>query len=119
MAKRKLRIRKGRTGYNKHHLIFQRRHYSRGYAKLLREAFVYEIPVSIHDELHNAILHDVPRPSDVEIRDMYRTYLAHKELIDNSDMLTVCEWLATACRDPAWRACMMRQYNFLKEKIHG
>lgn len=110
---------KRRKGYNKHHLLFQRRHYAKGYAKWLREIFVYEIPIGIHDELHYAVLHDVPRPSDVELRDIYRMYLKHKEIIDNSDVLTVCEWLASACHDPAWRACMMRQYNFLKEKMGG
>ena len=114
-----MRRKRFRKGYNRHHLIFQRKHYAKGYAKALREAFVYEIPIHIHDELHNTVLHDVPRPSDAEIKSMYLTYLAHKEVIDQADILTACEWLATACRDPAWRACMFRQYNFLKEKMHG
>jgi hypothetical protein len=100
-------------------LIFQRKHYAKGYAKLLRQAFVYDVPISIHDELHATVIHDIPRPSDAEIRDMYRTYLAHKDLIDQCDMLTVCEWLATACKDKAWQACMLRQYYFLKEKMGG
>lgn len=118
MSKRK-RIKKVKRPqcFNKHHLIFQHRHYSRGYAKLLREAFVYDIPIDIHNELHNVILHDIPRPSDTEIREMYQAYISHKELIEASDVLTVCEWLATACRDPAWQACMMRQYKFLKSKM--
>lgn len=121
MSKRKRikKVKKRQYGSNKHHLIFQHRHYSRGYAKLLREAFVYEIPIDVHNELHNVILHDIPRPSDTEIREMYQTYISHKELFEASDVLTVCEWLATACRDPAWQACMMRQYKFLKSKMDG
>lgn len=113
------RVIRALIGRNRHHLIFQRKHYNKGYAKALRKAFVYDLDVNIHNELHNVILHDVPRPSDKAIRNMYFTYLRHKDVIEKADILTACEWLATACDDPAWRACMFRQYYFLKEKMGG
>lgn len=116
---RKRRVKKLKTGSNRHHLIFQRKHYKRGYAKALRQAFVYDLDINIHNELHNVVLHDVPRPSDEDIRNMYFAYLRHKDVAQRVDILTACEWLATACRDPAWRACMFRQYYFLKSKLGG
>lgn len=119
MGKKKVKARKRPHGVNRHHLIYQRRHYGRGYAKMLREAFVYDLDIDIHNELHNDVLHDVPRPSDAELKEMWFTYLRHKKLIESSDILTVCEWLMTACRDPAWQACMRRQYEFLRSRLGG
>lgn len=105
-------------GCNKHHLLFQRKHYNKGVARKLRRIFVYDLDIKIHRELHE-YLHDIPLPSGKELNEIYNTYLAHKEVIDEADILTACEWLATACTDSAWRACMMRQYNFLKSKMDG
>lgn len=101
---------------NKHHLLFQRKHYNKGYAKRLRNAFTFYIDEDIHRELHE-VLHDIPRPSDRELVNLYNTYIRHKDVIQRSDILTVCEWLATSCNNPAWRACMFRQYYFLKNKL--
>lgn len=106
------------NGCNRHHLLFQRKHYNKGVARKLRRIFVYDLDIEIHKELHQH-LHDIPLPSGKELNEIYETYLAHKELIDNADILTACEWLATACNDSAWRACMMRQYDFLKSKMDG
>ena len=117
MAKRKKRRKCAST--NRHHLIFQRKHYCDGYAKLLREAFVYELDVDLHNELHNYVLHDVPRPSNVEIKAAWLKYQAERDIIATYSIIDACEWLMRACADPAWRACMQRQLIFLKSHLGG
>lgn len=104
---------------NRHHLIFQRKHYRDGYAKLLREAFVYELDIDLHNELHNTILHDVPRPSGAEIKAAWLKYERERDIIAKYDIIDACEWLMQACDDPAWRACMQRQLIFLRSRLGG
>ena len=119
MSKKRLKARKRPCGRNRHHLIYQRRHYDRGYAKMLREAFVYELEVNIHNELHNDILHDVPRPSNAEIKAAWDTFQRDRDTIASYDIVKACEWLMLACADPAWRACMARQLDFLRSRLGG
>jgi len=118
MSKRKINRKARRHGsVNRHHLIFQRAHYRDGYAKLLREAFIYEIDIDIHNELHKYILHDVPRPSNAEIKAIWLKYVDERDIIATYDIIEACEWLMQACTDPAWRACMHRQLIFLKSSL--
>lgn len=102
---------------NRHHLIYQGRHWHTGYAKLLRDHFVRTLNVGLHNELHNAVLHDVPRPSDAEIKELWFKYLADQERIDAMDIKEACKWLFLECEDPAWQACMARQYYFFSERL--
>lgn len=118
MSKKK-RLHKKPSGYNRHHLIFQRRHYAHGYAKMLREAFVYDLDIGTHNELHNLVLHDVPRPSDAEIKAAWDAYEHDRDVISTYNIVKACEWLMMACADPAWRACMARQLNFLRSHLGG
>ena len=104
---------------NRHHLIFQRTHYRDGYAKLLREAFVYELDIDLHNELHNYVLHDVPRPSNAEIKAAWLKYQAERDIIAKYDIIDACKWLMLSCYDPAWRACMQRQLIFLRSNLGG
>lgn len=105
-------------GQNRHHLIYQGRHFSSGYGKMLRAAFVYPLDINIHNELHNSILHDIPRPSNAEIKAMWIAYQESQETIAALNIVDACEWLMLACEDSAWRACMERQWRFLKNKLH-
>lgn len=119
MGKRGRRIRKQQRAKhtNRHHLIYQRTHYGTGYGFLLRQAFVFEIDVEIHNELHKHILHDVPRPPETELKRAWEAYQANKYIIDQYDVVQACEWLLWACDDAAWRACMKRQLDFLKYNL--
>lgn len=118
---RALRKKQRNKHYNRHHqhLIFQRKHWSDGYAYLLRQAFVYELDIDIHNELHKHILHDIPRPSENELKHAWEVYQTNKWLIDQYDIMQACEWLMAVCEDPAWRACMKRQLIFLKSNLGG
>lgn len=101
------------------HLIFQGRHYSSNYGKVLRDIFVYPLDINIHNQLHNQILHDIPKPSDLELRKMWNKYQQDCEYIKNFDIIEACEWLMMACDDPAWQGCMKRQWLFLKSALRG
>lgn len=115
MSKRKSK----RPRTNRHHLIFQRCHYAKGYAKALRQAFVYDLDVEIHEELHARVLHDVPRPPDADIKAMYLEYEKHREVFQRASIIDACEWLMTSSQDPAWRGCMKRQLEYLRFKLGG
>ena len=119
MGRRGRRLRKKQRAKhtNRHHLVWQRVHYSGGYGFLLRQAFVYEIDVDIHNCLHRHILHDIPKPPEWQLKRAWEAYQANKWLIDQYDIVQACEWLADACSDPAWRACMNRQLIYLKNAL--
>lgn len=119
MSKKKKKARKRPHGSNRHHLIYQRRHYDRGYAKMLREAFVYELEVNIHNELHNNVLCDILRPSNAELKAAWFAYQRDRDTIASYSIVEACEWLMLSCSDPAWRACMARQLNFLRSRLGG
>lgn len=106
----------GRTT-NRHHLIFQGQHYKTGYGKLLRDAFVYELDIKIHDELHHDVLHDVPKPPESQLKAAWDAFQDQKGIIIAYDIIKACEWLKNACSDHAWRACMQRQLEFLQSRL--
>lgn len=115
MAKRRKRnkAQKFARYSNRHHLIFQRRHYADGYGYLLRQAFIYEIPVKKHDGLHK-VLHDIPKPPEDQLKRAYERYLNQKSYIDTLDICEALEWLIWACEDEAWRACMRKQLDYFR-----
>lgn len=119
MGRKGRRLRKAQRSKhtNKHHLIFQRCHFNNGYGFLLRQAFVYELDIDIHNELHKHILHDIPKPPEWQLKRAWEAYQADKWLIDQYDIVQACEWLAKACSDPAWRACMNRQLIYFKDTL--
>lgn len=116
--KRKSR-RRNVSGSNIHHLLFQREHWVTPYAKKLRTAMVRELPVSIHNELHNEILHDVPKPAERMLEIAYHDYLEEKEIIDTLGICQLIVWLCDEIPDEAFRACMMVQFRFLSKRLSG
>lgn len=118
--KRRNRKRNRRNnGRNRHHLLFQGRHWTTHYAKLLRLATIRELPIKIHNELHNQVLHDVPKPAEKLLETAYKDYLANKTIIDTLGVCQLILWLYDEIPDEAFRACMMVQYRFLSEKLMG
>lgn len=114
---RRLRKKQRAKHTNAHHLIFQKKHYGDGYGWLLRQVFVYDLDVDIHNYLHQHILHDIPNPSEGQLKHAWEVYQANKWLIDQYDICQACEWLANVCTDTAWRACMTRQLIYLKDNL--
>lgn len=120
MAKKKKRKTRNRQrivrqfyGENHHHLAFQGRHWDSGSAKALRQNFVYLIPVCIHNDLHNQILHDVPVPFDVA--NIWRAYQLESPTLDN--VISACDWLIAHSSDEAFVACMRKQRDFFAQSL--
>lgn len=120
MAKKRKRRNRARvqpTGRNRHHLLFQGRHWSAGKAKELRNYFVYEIPISIHNELHNHILHDVPKPPPEALIPLYLAFCEQRRQLDRLNIIEALEWLETACDYAPFQAAMRAQSDFLRRKL--
>lgn len=123
MAKKKKkknrRIHRQATGCNRHHILFQARHWTTPYAKQLRNVMNREIPIVIHNELHNEVLRDVPKPSEKLLETAWKAYQADKTTIDAFDIQKLILWLYDAIPDEAFRACMMIQYRFFDNHKGG
>lgn len=119
MGRKGRRLRKAQRAKheNKHHLLFQRKHWSDGYAFLLRQAFVYELDIEVHNDLHKDILHDLPKPPERELKKAWEVYQNNKWLIQQYDILQACEWLIYVFDDPAFKECMKRQYWYLETRL--
>lgn len=115
--KRKKRARKPYTGHNRHHLLFQARYWSQGKAKILHDSFVYMLDVKIHDELHNAVLHNVPKPSAEGILSVFNAFQAQKQEIMQFDIIEAVEWLQNACDEEPYHSAMATQAKFFHEKL--
>lgn len=112
MSKRKKRDSHHRLSTNAHHLIFQRRHWDKnGYALALRQKFIFEIPVSKHDQLHT-IIHDIPLPDEAELERMYR--VAANDNLTFSRPSDACEYLASISRFEPFKAVMKYQAEVLR-----
>ena len=78
---------------------------------------VREVRIGIHNELHNHILHDVPKPNEDLLRTAWQDYQKDKECIDGLDICQLILWLYDEIPDEAFRACMMIQYRFFDSKL--
>lgn len=115
--KRRNRQKTQPTGRNRHHLLFQGRHWCNGMAKELRNYFVYYIPVSIHNELHNHLLHDVPKPPPEAMKTLYLAWKDQKGILDHFGIIEALEWLEKACDYEPFQMAMRKQRNFLEQKL--
>lgn len=86
-------------------------------AKILRDNFVYLLDVRIHDELHNAVLHDIPKPSPEALKALYLAFLEQRQEISQFDIVKAAEWLSKACTEEPYHSTMAHQAKFLKEKL--
>ena len=115
--KRRNRQKTQPTGRNRHHLLFQGRHWDSGMAKELRNYFVYYIPISIHNELHNHLLHDVPKPPPEAMKPLYLAWKEQKGILDHFGIIEALEWLEKACDYEPFQMAMRKQRNFLEQKL--
>ena len=115
--KRKNRQKTQPTGRNRHHICFQGRHWCNGMAKELRNYFVYYIPISIHNELHNHLLHDVPKPPPEAMKPLYLAWKEQKGILDHFGIIEALEWLEKACDYEPFQMAMRKQRNFLEQKL--
>ena len=115
--KRRNRQKTQPTGRNRHHCLYQGRHWDSGIAKELRNYFVYYIPISIHNELHNHLLHDVPKPPPEAMKPLYLAWKEQKGILDHFGIIEALEWLEKACDYEPFQMAMRKQRNFLEQKL--
>lgn len=75
-----------------------------------------EVPVSIHNELHNEWLHDVPVPDGALLREAWEAYMEDKAIIDSFDVCRACAWLYVHIPDIEFRKAMQSQLDFFVAK---
>lgn len=80
---------------------------------------VREIPISIHNQLHNEILHDVPKPAEKLLETAWKDYQSEQTIIDTLGICQLILWLRDEIPDEAFRACMARQYEFFRSQLMG
>lgn len=119
MGRRGRRIRKlnDKHRYNCHHLLWPRHDWGTGYAYLVRHAFTRDVLVSIHDELHQKYLTNIPRPSEEVMKVAWEEYQEHKSEIDQYDIKRACAWLYVHVNDYKFRQAMQIQLDFFTLKL--
>lgn len=86
-------------------------------AKELRNYFVYYIPIGIHNELHNHLLHDIPKPPPDALKPLYLAFLVEKATLDRFDARQASKWLENACDYEPFKIAMHKQADFLEQKL--
>lgn len=118
MAKKRKKRRAQPTGRNRHHVLFMARNWSVGMAKELRTYFVYYLPIATHNELHNRILRNVPKPPPEALKPLYLAWKAQKAEIDQLEVIDALEWLENACDYEPFRAAIRKQIIFLDTHLN-
>lgn len=99
------------TTRDRHHLLFIRANYSKGYARLLCMAFVRYVPVVYHRELHQH-LKEVPVPDEKLLKNAWIKYQENQAEIDSYDVARAAAWLYANIPDDAFRKAMQYQVDF-------
>ena len=104
------------TTRDRHHLLFIKARYSKGYARLMCMAFVRYVPVVYHRELH-AKLKSVPVPDDKLLKEAWMKYQANQAEIDSYDVARAAAWLYVNIPDEQFRQAMQFQIDFFATRF--
>lgn len=99
------------TSRDRHHICFQKRDWSSGYAKAICMAFVRYVPVVYHRELHS-MLKTVPVPPQDMLKEAWMAYQRNKDAIDAYDVCRAAAWLYVNIPDVEFRQAMQVQIDF-------
>lgn len=94
---------------SKHHLIFTRHDWNKGYAHKLRKALVYNIPDDVHRNLHKAVA-PIPLVTEQEARELFVDYRKHPDM----GMFDALEWLIENAPASDFALAVMGQYLYLR-----
>lgn len=114
MSKKKKRRCRGTpslTATDCHHICFQGRYWSCGYAKAIRNALIRPVPIVWHRELHSK-LNTVPVPDSSLLKQAWSKYQANKVEIDSYDVARAAAWLYVNIPDEQFREAMQFQVDF-------
>lgn len=107
---------KSKIKENLHHLLFCRTDWNTGYAKLLRESFIYKIPIGVHDELHHSVLSSVHKPPDKLLKETWE-YLQDSPQVASYGIIEALKWLYICTPDDKFRRDIKKQINFFIQKL--
>ena len=117
MSKKKKRCRRTPpiTATNRHHICYQGRYWSRGYAKAIRNAFIRPVPIVWHRELHSK-LSTVPVPDGSLLKQAWLEYQKDADTIDSMGVCQAIAWLYVHIPDAEFREAMQLQLDFFATK---
>ena len=113
MSRKKQRKTKHDPGHNSHHLLHYRRWWDKGCKQLLRRAFVYNLPVDVHEKLH-AIVEPVP-PLDED--DAHWLWVKYREHGGRMDLFEALDWLQLNAPNSEFAIAIMKQSEFLHQHM--
>lgn len=112
MSRRKQRKRTvAPSGYDKHHLLFYRKLWDKGYKQLLRRAFVYELPITVHQQLH-AVVGAIPPLDEREAQELWSNY--NYTAKRGMSLYEALDWLIANSPNDEFRHAMIEQYAFIR-----
>ena len=114
MSRRKQRqARKVAKGYDRHHILFYRKEWDSGYRAKLRKCFVYEIPIEVHQELHQ-IIDAVPVLDESEAKELWIRFQSEGE---DLSLFEALRWLMLNSPNAGFSIAIMAQFGFLRNKL--
>lgn len=111
--KQKKRSRKCLSGHDSHHILHYRRNWSKGFKQQLRRSFIYDLPITVHQELH-AIVPPVPPLDEEEARWLWTQF---KAVDHDMSLFEALEWLQLHAPNAEFAMAIMAQYGFLRNKM--
>ena len=100
-------------GHDLHHLLFTRKNWDKGYKLLLRRAFVYELPLGVHQKLH-ATVRPVPPIEEDEAKRIWEDF---KQVDYEMNIFEALEWLRLHSPNSAFAIAMIEQQGFLQNNL--
>lgn len=113
MSRSKRKIHSAETGYDSHHILFYRREWDGNFKQLLRRAFVYQIPIGVHQQLH-ATVQKVPPLKENEARFLWNRL---KQESHRLDIFEALEWLMRNSPNAEFYEAIRAQHDFLRDTI--
>lgn len=111
--RRKKKKRRAPSGWDSHHLLFVRRAWDRGYKLLLRRAFIYELPIAVHQELH-ANIEPIPPLDEDEARILWMELNSEG---CEMDIFEAMEWLIAHAPNSEFEEAIAAQQRFLLDNL--
>ena len=96
--------------YDSHHLLWTRKNWNKGYAHRLRKIFVYQLPVPLHQKLHE-VVEPIPVLGEQEARELFIEYqrLDHKPELEEA-----LKWLILHAPTSEFAMAIMAQLGFIQ-----
>ena len=113
MSRRKKKKHRAQSGWDKHHILHYRRNWDRGCKLLLRRAFIYEIPIEVHQRLH-ATVGPVPPLDEFEARQLWQEF---REVDHEMNLFEALDWLRLHAPTSEFAIAIMAQQGFLQNNL--